>query len=133
MKNKLSRQILGYGISGIIATSTDFLIYSMIIHFWQNYIIPKMISFICGTTVAYFCNRKITFQVKNYNHAQLVKFYLTYILSMAINVTMNLVGLSVTRSLFSHQLSIYIAFILATCCSIVINFSGQKFWVFRDR
>lgn len=144
--NELKKQLIGYVISGILATLTDFIIYSLLSrHHLLSYNKAKSISFLTGTIIAYVFNRYVTFlklrQLKQQvetNHTkqnlyEITKFFVLYIFSMVCNVFTNSISLSLLNEHFDHalQINLKLAFLIATIVSVIINFLGQKFWVFR--
>lgn len=131
MLSKLKKQLIGYIISGVLATFSDYIVYNAIIHFSNNYVVAKSISFLVGTIVAFFYNKHITFKAPDRSHTEAIKFFVLYIISLVFNVTINRVGIVLFSHLCTLKQSILISFILATMVSMVINFIGQKFWVFK--
>tara|TARA_B100001057_G_scaffold420416_1_gene440785 strand:- start:198 stop:407 length:210 start_codon:yes stop_codon:yes gene_type:complete len=68
-------------------------------------------------------NKNFTFNSKRKNLIEPVKFVFVYILSLFCN--------SRAHDFFLEYDVIYLPFISATLVSVVINFTGQKFWVFK--
>lgn len=133
----LKKQLLGYMISGIGATGTDYIVYNCLIYWGiSSYSVAKMISFLCGTVVAFFYNKKVTFKVtvsdkvSEKSYRALGAFFMLYIISMAVNVAINSFSFALFRQILSFQYSLTAAFLLATITSMAINFLGQKYWVF---
>lgn len=132
MSNNLRKQLIGYIISGILATGSDYIVYNLIIHFYTNYVISKTISFLVGTIIAFFYNKYITFNVKAKSRDEIWKFFVLYIISMVLNVSINRFGIMLFEHYISIRFAIDTAFLIATFVSVVINFTGQKFWVFKS-
>jgi len=55
-----------------------------------------------------------------------VRFYSLYVFSLGMNVVLNSLVLDYNVDL------IYIAFLVATGVSVVINFIGLKYWVYKS-
>tara|TARA_Y100000591_G_scaffold332674_1_gene370983 strand:- start:815 stop:1036 length:222 start_codon:yes stop_codon:yes gene_type:complete len=68
-------------------------------------------------------NKKITFKSKNKALGEPLKFIILYVISLYFNST--------THDYFLRYDMMYLPFISATIVSVIINFSGQKFWVFK--
>ncbi len=84
----------------------------------------KRISFICGALFVFFVNKKLVF--KNYEKfgKQLFYFVILYFCSFVIN--------SLSHDFVLKELNMsYIAFLIATSMSTIINYIGQKFWIFK--
>jgi putative flippase GtrA len=132
IKDKLVRQILLFGVSGILATGSDYLLYSLLIRYYLgHYIIAKSCSFLLGTLIAFVFNKYVTFGVKQKSFQETVRFVILYTVSLVGNVAINKMALMLLLPLDSFKYSIWLAFLMATAFSMVLNFLGQKFWVFK--
>lgn len=132
IKNKLVKQVLLFGVSGILATGSDYLLYSVMIRYYLgHYIISKSCSFLLGTFVAFIFNKYVTFGVKQKSFQETVRFSILYTVSLVGNVAINKIALMLLLALDNLQYSIWLAFLMATAFSMVLNFLGQKFWVFK--
>ncbi len=111
--------------SGCVAAGTDLIIYRL-----SAMVIPvhiaKGIGFFSGTTISYFNNKYITFKAKQRSITETGRFVVLYGLSAGINVSVN----HIVLARFHHVLG---AFISAAFVSMVLNFIGQKFWVFAPK
>jgi len=128
----LKHQLAGYIISGVLATGTDFISYNIITLFTHHLSIVKAFTFLLGTVVAYFYNKIITFEHKGGSVHHVFKFFFLYCISMVLNVAVNQGMLFITNYYNDPSfIKKTTAVIFATFVSMVINFLGQKFWVFR--
>jgi len=121
--NQFRKEMFRFIIAGASAVSIDLVSY----YFLQFLIvtnIAKGISFILGTVVAYFINKYWTFEKSKKSYSQILKFGILYLFSLSVNVLINHMVLDI----LNHVL---IAFIIATGASTILNFIGQKWWVFR--
>lgn len=121
--SKVKKEILRFLVAGICAVGTDFGGYYLLLNFW-NHNASKMCSFLLGTLVAFVINKYWTFERLERNTSEIWKFGILYASSLGANILINHLILSVT------ELSL-IAFLCATGTSTIINFLGQKFWVFK--
>ncbi|MCD6046811.1 MAG: GtrA family protein [Gammaproteobacteria bacterium] len=135
---QLHHELSRFIIIGIIATLFDFSLYS-IGHRWLNlpYAMAKTFSFICGSCLAYFLNKHFTFKQEKHQAGQMLRFVILYVLTMLVNVAVN----SSSIALLTQKISIawltkseilIFSFVIATGTSTVLNFIGQKFWVFKS-
>lgn len=133
---QLRRELRSFIIIGIIATLLDFTLYTL---FQQvvTYSIAKTFSFLCGTLFTYLLNKFITFKQSKHSTKEAAKFITLYGSTLVANVTVNslmimLISTHLNGYLFiTHEVTIIISFIAATSVSTVLNFIGQKFWVFK--
>lgn len=118
------RQLLRFLLVGSTTVLIDFLVYTILINILP---IPasKIVSFLSGTVFAYFANKLWTFEKVGISHKELVSFFILYGITLFINVSINQAVLHFLPD------AILIAFLAATGTSTVLNFIGQKWWVFR--
>jgi putative flippase GtrA len=118
-----SKEIIRFIVVGSVAVLIDFLIYNLCLNVFST-ILSKIISFISGSTIAFVANKWWTFGLKNNKSKEIIKFGLLYLFTMLLNtVTNNLIF----NSIDDKNLS----FIFATGLSSILNFLGQKYWVFK--
>ena len=120
---RLTKEISRCSVAGFSAVFTDFSTYFLFINFFNNDI-SKSFSFIVGTIVAFTLNKFWTFQKFNKSTNEILKFIILYSISLTVNVFVNKTILDFTGLLI-------LAFIIATASSAILNFIGQKFWVFK--
>lgn len=111
--------------------------------------VSKGIGFMVGTVYTYFLNKRWTWRyTERSNKGMLLKFGVIYAISFVFNVAINKYGLELIndftinfRLIFSDQNTMdlivlkgdkFLAFFFATLVSAVINFIGQKFFVFNQ-
>ena len=127
MRKWFEIEIVRYIISGMSAVFTDFVSYILLYELLNfNASISKGASYILGAFLAFIINKLWTFETakSHKTHVALIKFVILYSFSFTLNILINAVVLELTAfTLF--------AFAIATGTSIVVNYLGQKFWVFR--
>jgi len=85
----------------------------------------KGLSFLLGSIFAYVLNNYWTFNVGKVTGSNIFKFTVLYLATLGLNVVVN--------GFVNGQFGMYYtAFLLATGASTVVNFLGQKFWVFAN-
>ena len=108
------------GIAAVLIDSITYLFLIEII----DINLSKAISFLFGSVFAYVLNNFWTFNVSRVSVSNVMKFIVLYIISLCVNVLIN----ALINDFFNL---FYCAFIIATGVSTLINFLGQKFWVFQ--
>lgn len=121
----MKSQLFRYIFSGIFAITLDFLIYSLLIIFFP-YWMSKGVGFISGSITAFLLNKYWTFQRYHNSIKEMGRFVVLYGMSMSTNIVCNALVLEL-----SHQ--VLIAFGIATSLSTLINYFGQRFWVFSAK
>lgn len=132
-KNKdFIMEVIHFGMVGVINTLMGWVIMAVLynlIH--MNYWLSSGISYFIGSVFSYHANGKLTFKVENKDKALPWRF--------AINIIVcYLVAFSVAQPLVEKVLASQpavivdnVAMILGMCIFIVMNFFGQKLFVFR--
>jgi putative flippase GtrA len=126
------KQMGRYICGGICATLTDLITYSLLLHHcWPS--IAKGISFVAASCVAYVIQKFWTFKQQKHSWAEMARFGSVYGVSLLANVTINKLVISISHSVIT-ELANYqyqLGWLCATGTSVVLNYVGQKFWVFR--
>lgn len=122
--NKIrKKEVLRFLIGGGSAVAVDFIVYHLLME-CISVDLSKAISYVVGATVGFVINKLWTFESKSFRTVEVVKYILLYACSAAVNAGVNRLVLSV----FANSL---LAFLCATGVSTVMNFLGQKFFVFQ--
>ncbi|MDC0560231.1 GtrA family protein [Flavobacteriaceae bacterium] len=127
MKIKLFyRQFMSYSMIGIISLLIDIIVYILLSDFFLiSKSLSKIISFILASINSFLGNKIFTFKLKSYNFREPMKFILLYSVSLIAN--------SSTHDFFLNVFDGFLPFIIASIVSIIINFGGQKIWVFKNK
>ena len=127
MKIKLFyRQFVSYSMIGIISLLIDIIVYVLLSDFFLiSKSLSKIISFILASINSFLGNKIFTFKIKSYNFREPLKFILLYSVSLIAN--------SSTHDFFLNIFDGFLPFIIASIVSIIINFGGQKLWVFKNK
>lgn len=114
----------------VIGTSVMLIAYNL---FGLGYWISSALNYIVGSIFSYFANKYFTFKSEKKSWKEIIRFVLNIVVCYGIaygiakpliNVLLGQLGLSVSMM---DQISM----ILGMCIFIVINFCGQKFFVFK--
>lgn len=90
----------------------------------------KLSGFIAGTIFSYIANKSWTFR-KNFNDdvaKSVPLFFILYACTMWVNVSVNAF---VLQKIIYVPFSVWLAFLIATIVSALINFFGMKHFVFK--
>ncbi|MBI5196135.1 MAG: GtrA family protein [Nitrospirae bacterium] len=121
---KTKKEIKRFIAVGLLAVGTDLSVYTLLLNF-LTHSPAKAVSFISGTIVAYLLNKYWTFEQKKKSFSEAVRFAALYASTLGVNVAVNKI------SLMLLPMWIFFAFLAATGTSTILNFLGQKFWVFN--
>ncbi|MEU3274040.1 GtrA family protein [Saccharomonospora sp. NPDC006951] len=131
----LKAQLVRFVLIGGFCALIDFGIYSLLLTVglgegaWVH--VAKAISFIAGTTTAYFLNRRFTFKAaQSGGAAQLGGFVLLYTVTFFVNVGTNALVLHLMDD--DTRLTKGIAWVIAQGMATTINFVMLKWVVFRE-
>lgn len=124
MNNKFDvKEILKFLVGGGSAVLVDALVYAVL----KQYIdisVAKAVSYILGAIVGFLINKFWTFDSKQFRISEIGKYILLYTCSALANTGVNRLVLWVIPSTV-------FAFLCATGTSTIMNFLGQKFFVFE--
>jgi putative flippase GtrA len=120
----LGKELPRFLVAGFSAVGTDAAFYWLLLH-WFSHSPSKALSFMAGTVVAFVINKYWTFERKEKSFAEVMKFAALYTMTLGANVAVN------KLALFLFPGWVGLAFLAATGTSTVLNFIGQKWWVFR--
>jgi putative flippase GtrA len=140
----LKKELIKFTLIGILAVLVDMAVYYSLLNLLPenalgivgNEPLAKTISFLCGMVVTYSLNKLWTWKQRDRSNKRLAKFAALYGVSLFLNVFTNsatLYILEAYKDIYDVPYKYFIAFIAATGISAVVNFLGQKFWVFRVR
>jgi putative flippase GtrA len=121
--SKIKKELKRFLVAGLSAVGTDFVTYYILLNFLSADI-AKAISFLLGTIVAFIINKYWTFEKHEKSYKEVVQFGVLYTFTLGANVLTNKIILDYTQIVF-------LAFLIATGVSTVLNFIGQKWWVFK--
>ncbi len=121
--SKTKKELKRFLVAGFSAVGTDLISYYLLLN-TLDHNFAKTISFLLGTVVAFLINKYWTFEKKEKSYKEIFQFGLLYMFTLGANVLVNKVVLDFTAIVF-------LAFLVATGVSTILNFLGQKFWVFK--
>lgn len=121
--SKLKKELKRFLVAGFSAVGTDLITYYVMLNF-LHHDIAKAISFLLGTIVAFIINKYWTFEKYEKSYKEVLQFGILYTVTLGANVVTNRLVLDFTEVVF-------LAFLIATGVSTILNFLGQKFWVFK--
>jgi putative flippase GtrA len=118
-------EIVKYVCVGGGAVLIDFISYMIMIErLDMNHSVSKGISYILGALFAFAINKLWTFESKRKTHEAFIRFALLYASTFTANVLINATFLWI-------GFVPVIGFAFATVTSVVLNYVGQKYWVFK--
>jgi len=117
------KEILKFLVGGGSAVIIDAVVYA-ILKAHIDISIAKAISYVAGAIVGFVINKLWTFESKTFKVSEVYRYVLLYASSAVANTVVNKLVLILIPS-------VTFAFLCATGTSTIINFLGQKFFVFR--
>ncbi len=129
-------EVIHFGMVGVINTLMGWVIMAVLynlIH--MNYWLSSGISYFIGSVFSYHANAKVTFKVENKDKWLPWRFAINIIVCylIAFSVAQPFVTylFSLGQKTYSQALIDNVAMLLGMCMFIVMNFFGQKIFVFR--
>ncbi len=129
IKHKSFHKLILFCFTGGIATLIDMLFFNFFFIATSFFVFSRIGGIFVSMIFNFTFNRNVTFKAKNKKaHHQMWKFLLLYGVSMAANVT---VGKIVLSLLNASLLSANIAAISGLAVSIPLGFFGSLYWVLK--
>ena len=121
------KKFIKFGITGVLNTAVDFAVYSFCLEILKLDIkIAQPIGQAVAIINSYFINKNWTFEKrKNYNMTEIIKFLLVNGGSIALNI----LGVYIFHDIL--EINEYICKIPIAFITIVINYFGNKLFVFK--
>ena len=120
----LKKELPRFLVAGLSAVGTDYGSYVLLLT-WFDEPFSKGVSFLLGSVVAFMINKYWTFESMPHNLKEVSSFVLLYLSTLIANVSVN------QLVLLYFPVMLFMAFIMATATSTILNFIGMKFWVFK--
>ncbi len=138
----LKKQIVKFTLVGILAAFVDLSCYTIFLYVYPeklfglipNEVLAKTTSFFCGLSVTYYFNKFWTWKKRDRSNIRLMKFAMLYGFSLIMNVSTNSFLLFILyryRYIIDLPFKYLIAFAGASGISALVNFTGQRIWVFK--
>ena len=121
--SQIKRELNKFLVAGLSAVGTDMLIYYLLLNLLSSET-SKGISFFIGSVVAFIINKYWTFKKIKKSYKEMIQFGALYSITLGLNVMTNKIVLDYTSL-------VLFSFLIATGVSTVLNFVGQKWWVFK--
>ena len=123
-------QFIQFNLVGLLNTLVDFLVFTLLTELLHVYYLPaKTVSYCCGLVNSYFCNSRWTFKEKN---RRTKKQFLLFVAVNLVSLGVSLGIMWVCRNIFAIQ-SDFWCNVVATPCSLIVNFLGNRMLVFREK
>lgn len=129
-KNEYIR-ILKFGLVGIMNTLVDWVIF-FILHtlLGVNELISQPIAYACGIISSFIGNKFFTFKAKNKTTlSETVRFLIVSLIALAVSE--GVIWLLSAKLGWNEGIYVYVAKLFATGASLVVNFIGNRFFVFN--
>ncbi len=143
-------ELTKFGIVGVLCFGLDLNIYYGLTTLpWIPTFIAKSISVVSSTLFNYYLNKSWTWGQNNRDAKRFTRYVALYSISGLLNVLSNELflqwlpdnefqmlimhtELAIQKPFFTIKLDKFIAVIGATLVGMMVNFIGQKWWVFKE-
>ena len=131
------RQFIKFGMVGIlntiVGTAVMFFAYN-VLHL--GYWVSSALNYIIGSILSYILNKRFTFESKKRSKKEIVRFVaniaVCYLLAYGAAEPFAGRMLSMLGVKFEEEILEQIAMLFGMCFFIILNFFGQKIFVFRQ-
>lgn len=130
---KLIRQIISFGIIGIFNTLLGVVLIELFYNlFHWNYWFSSVTSYVIGSIYSFFANKKLTFKVEGQMRSTAIRFAVNVAICYGIAYGVAKPLVKVILSGMSMRVVENVALLVGMGLYIILNFFGQKFFVFRE-
>lgn len=119
------RSFVVYSFVGVINTTIDFLVFTIMIFFGVNALIAQAAAYSSGLTSSFFLNKYVTFKSKKKSIKQLILFLLVNGVTMATSIAA-IYFFHILLGIQEHIAKIF----FVTPIVMLLNYSGLKYIVF---
>ncbi len=127
-------EVIHFGMVGVVNTLLGWVIMAGLYNLAHlNYWLSSAISYFIGSVYSYYMNGRVTFKVEHKDKWLVWRFALNIVVCYGIAYG---IARPAVRYLLAAQPAVIVdnvAMILGICLFIVMNFFGQKLFVFRKR
>ena len=117
-------------INTLVGSSVMFILYNL---FHLNYWLSSAMNYVIGSIVSYFLNKHFTFKNKQKNPKQILKFALNISSCYLIAYGIAKPAVSWLLKDITPNVQENTAMIIGMCFFTVLNYFGQKLWVFNNK
>ncbi|HEY9677353.1 MAG TPA: GtrA family protein [Drouetiella sp.] len=130
--NHEKAEFFRYLVAGFSAVGTDLVTYWLCLG-WIGPSPAKAASFLSACCVAYAMNKFYTFKAQSHSWIEISKFIGLYATTFLLNVAVNkgVIMLAPQLNPYLTPYAYQMGWLMATGVSTIVNYLGQKFWVFR--
>ena len=118
-------KFIKFNAVGLLNTLIDFIVYTILTGVGVYFALAHVISYGCGMLISYLCNSRWTFRDKEDSVLRVVAFVLVNLAALGVSIGI----LALCRSLWGLEGAL--AKLIATPFSLLINFIGNRLFVFR--
>ncbi|MFE7060735.1 GtrA family protein [Sutcliffiella sp. NPDC057660] len=125
MFNLLKKEIVLFGLVGVLNTGINFAVYTLLVLVGVPYLLANVVGYGVGMINSYFLNKHFVFKQKEQNPTHLAKFIIVNLMTVVVHSI--LLYVAVTTFGFHKILSQ----VFVTGITFVMNFVGNKLWTFK--
>ena len=116
----------------LIGTSVMFIAYNL---FGLGYWISSALNYVIGSIFSYFANKYFTFQSNKKSKTEVVRFVINIVVCyiLAYSIAKPMMQMLLKDINLSVSLLEQISMIFGMCIFVVLNYFGQKFFVFHKK
>lgn len=121
--------IVGF-INTLVGTSVMFLSYNI---FHAGYWVASALNYIIGSIVSFFLNKFFTFKSKNRSFTEVVCFIVNISVCYMIAYGLAKPFIYSVFSQYATSIRDNVAMLTGMCLFVILNYFGQRFFVFRKK
>jgi len=130
--DSIYKNFIKFILVGFVAFTSDITLYLALVSYGWQTILAKATGFIFGLIIGYFLNSIFTFQKTAINQKRFFKYLFVYFCSLIANTLTNEYLINLFINSINRDQAFLIAVIIATTVSLLMNFFGLRYYVFKN-
>jgi putative flippase GtrA len=119
-------QFIRFALIGVVNTLIHYGVFMLLYAIGLFHLLASVTGFLCAVTNSFIMNKRWTFKTQGTSRKQeFTKFFLVNLVSLGVNVVSMLVFIEVLN------VAPPLAQLLTIGLTLVVNFTGTKYWVFK--
>lgn len=129
MSKIINKEVISYGICGVLTTILHIGLFWVLIHIGIKYYIANIITLISIKAIAYYLNKVFVFKSKCKNKKELVLEIIKYIISRLFTMIIDYIGLIILVEVI--KMDEMIGKIIVLVIVVIINYILSKLFVYK--
>lgn len=130
-KIKLLKELISYGIFGVLTTTINILIFMILNQLNMNYMLSNFIAWVLSVSFAFYTNRKFVFKSDSCTKEQLSKEILAFFGSRIFSLVIDMIFMFLLINML--LVNAFISKLIVNVVVIILNYALSKLFIFKKQ